>query len=180
MSLARFLLQIEDGDDGTILRWQIELASPVIRLLESHTLSGNDELMLVIEALHASNGPRYRSSELLGRVKRWSVDFEAADGRRHLRTGGPGSAWAGASAPPKALDAASSRKVTRCRSILGLVNRALPRGVRDDMLDEWMDDIETAAEEGMPVRRRMASILRSLPVIAWRARRPARAREGGA
>lgn len=181
MTLAECFLQL-DNDQGRILHCHFQLPPSMVGLLESSVLSRRDELMLIIDALRASHTVTPgETTDVLSRVMRWSIEFSAADGRRHRRAGSPGSTWDKGIALPKVVDAASSRKVTRCRSILGLVNRALPRGVRDDMLDEWMDDIETAAEEGMPVRRRMVSIvLRSLPAIAWRSRRPTRAREGGA
>jgi hypothetical protein len=69
------------------------------------------------------------------------------------------------------------RRVSRCRSILELANLALPSSLREDALDEWMDEIQTAAEQGLPIRRRAFSILlRSLPALALRARLPVRAR----
>lgn len=72
------------------------------------------------------------------------------------------------------------RRVTKCRSILEVANRLLPRDTRDETLDEWMDEIEAAAERDLPVFGRVVSILfRALPVMAWRSRLPTRARGGG-
>ena len=71
------------------------------------------------------------------------------------------------------------RRVSGCRSILRLANFVLPRSVREDALDEWMDELLSAAEEDLSFRRRAISILcRSLPALALRARRPVRARRG--
>lgn len=71
------------------------------------------------------------------------------------------------------------RRVLRCRSLLRLANLALPPSAREDALDEWMDEIQSAVEEGLPFRRRALSILcRSLPMLALRARFPVRARRG--
>jgi hypothetical protein len=71
------------------------------------------------------------------------------------------------------------RQISRCRGLLRLANLALPRSVREDALDEWMDEIHCAAEEGLPLRHRALSILfRSLPALALRARFPVRARRG--
>jgi hypothetical protein len=78
------------------------------------------------------------------------------------------------------LQAGPQRKVAKCRSMLELANRVLPPGVREEALDEWMDDVECAAEAKKPVIRRTLSILfRSLPSLALRSRRPARARGNG-
>jgi hypothetical protein len=71
-----------------------------------------------------------------------------------------------------------SRAVRRCNSLLDAAGRLLPPSVRDEAVDEWRDEIETAAEGGRPVVRRTLSMLRSLPIHAWRARRPVRARPG--
>lgn len=72
------------------------------------------------------------------------------------------------------------RRVEKCRSILRIANRLLPEGSREEALDEWMDEIETAAAKELPVFRRTASIVvRSLPVLALRIRLPARAPRGG-
>lgn len=81
---------------------------------------------------------------------------------------------------PAIRESAGQRKVAKCRSLLGLAHRVLPPGVREDALDEWMDEIECAAVEGKPVLRRTLSILcRSLLSLALRSRRPARARGNG-
>lgn len=76
---------------------------------------------------------------------------------------------------------ARARQVAKCRSLLEIGNRLLPQDVRDEALDEWMDEIECAAAKDLPVFRRVLSILlRSLPALAWRNRQPAPARRGGA
>ncbi len=73
------------------------------------------------------------------------------------------------------------KKVAKCRSVLKIANRLLPKDVRDEAIDEWMDEIECAAAADLPVFRRTLSILlRSLPALAWRSRQPARARRGRA
>lgn len=71
-----------------------------------------------------------------------------------------------------------SRTVRRCGSLLDTAGRLLPPAVRDETLDEWIDEIETAAEDGQPVVRRTLSLLRSLPILAWRGRRAVRVRPG--
>jgi hypothetical protein len=71
------------------------------------------------------------------------------------------------------------RHVSRCRRLLQCANFVLPPSVREDALDEWMDEIQSAAEENLPFRRRALSILfRSLPALALRARLSVRARRG--
>jgi hypothetical protein len=76
-------------------------------------------------------------------------------------------------------DVGNSHDVSGCRRLLQLANFVLPPSVREDALDEWMDEIQSAAEEGLPFRRRALSILfRSLPALALRARLPVRARRG--
>lgn len=69
--------------------------------------------------------------------------------------------------------------VHRARSLLAFAYRLLPADTRLEVFDEWMDEIETAAEEKLRVRRRTISIiLRSLPIMVFRSRRPVRVREG--
>lgn len=91
----------------------------------------------------------------------------------------------GCSTMPTELDLASAKRnrraaVHRACSLLALAKRALPPEVREEALQEWVDEIETAADEGLPVRRRAISIvLRALPVLAVRSRLPARVRGGG-
>jgi hypothetical protein len=81
--------------------------------------------------------------------------------------------------PPSAKTEDICGAVVRCRSLLKLANFLLPHSAREDALDEWMDEIQGAAEEGRPFRRRALSILcRSLPPLALRARLPVRARRG--
>jgi hypothetical protein len=76
-------------------------------------------------------------------------------------------------------DDPTARHVSRCRQLLQFANFVLPPSVRKNALDEWMDEIQSAAEEGLPFRRRALSILfRSLPALALRARLPVRARRG--
>ena len=73
-----------------------------------------------------------------------------------------------------------SRRAQRCKSLLAAAHRVLPRTVREEALDEWLDEIECAASQGKPVLRRTISILcRALPILAVRSRLPARARGGG-
>jgi hypothetical protein len=74
--------------------------------------------------------------------------------------------------------AGPSRTVRRCGSLLGAASRLLPSSVRDEAVDEWLDEIETAAEDGRPILRRTLSILQSLPIQAWRVRRAVRVRPG--
>jgi len=73
----------------------------------------------------------------------------------------------------------AARRISRCRSLLQLANFVLPPAAREDALDEWMDEIQCAAEENLPLGGRVLSILcRSLPALALRARLPVRARRG--
>ena len=87
--------------------------------------------------------------------------------------------------PPSAAQsltetAEQPQRVRQCRSLLSLAKAVLPKDVREDAIDEWMDEIECAAAEDRPVLRRAISILvRSLPVLAWRSRLPRRARRPG-
>jgi len=70
--------------------------------------------------------------------------------------------------------------VGRCRSLMSMATFALPSEIREESVDEWMDEIECAAAEERPVLRRAISILlRSLPILAWRSRLPTRARRPG-
>lgn len=76
--------------------------------------------------------------------------------------------------------AEGDRRVHRCRSVLNLAKAALPRDIRDDYIDEWMDEIECAAARNRPVLPRVMSILvRSLPILTWRSRIPTRVRRPG-
>jgi hypothetical protein len=80
---------------------------------------------------------------------------------------------------PERVSDSSARHVARCHALLRLANFALPPAVREEALDEWMDEIQCAAEKGLPFRRRALSILcRSLPALALRARLPIRSRRG--
>jgi hypothetical protein len=92
--------------------------------------------------------------------------------------------WGCSPAPAEPALASAKRDrraaVHRACSLLALAKRALPPEVREEALQEWVDEIESAAEEGQPVRRRAVSIvLRALPVLAVRSRLPARVRGGG-
>lgn len=70
-------------------------------------------------------------------------------------------------------------QIAACRSVLMVVGRVLPAEAREEMLDEWMDDLESALEQGRPLLPRVVSILRSFPymVVQCRRRQPRR-REG--
>jgi hypothetical protein len=73
-----------------------------------------------------------------------------------------------------------STKVARCCSALVLAHRLLPRSIRADALTEWVDEIEAAADVGAPIMGRTLSIiLRAVPSLAFRERRPARVRDKG-
>jgi lipoprotein signal peptidase len=53
----------------------------------------------------------------------------------------------------------------------------LPREIREDQFNEWRDEIQCAKEHGLSAGRCTLSIvLRSIPQLAWRARRPSRIR----
>jgi hypothetical protein len=85
-------------------------------------------------------------------------------------------------APREDVGETADRRAAAARScsLLAFAHRALPAEVREETLEEWVDEIQTAADLGLPVRRRALSILlRSLPVLALRARLPARVRGGG-
>ena len=74
----------------------------------------------------------------------------------------------------------SNPSLAKCRSMLELAAGLLPQGERDDAFEEWVDEIETAASEGLPIFRRTCSIVcRSLPALVLRARLPRRAPRGG-
>jgi hypothetical protein len=54
----------------------------------------------------------------------------------------------------------------------------VPSSLREDTIDEWLDEIETAADAGKPVLWRTVSILiRALPRVVARGWRPTRAGE---
>jgi hypothetical protein len=56
----------------------------------------------------------------------------------------------------------------------------LPREIRQEQFEEWRDEIQCARETGLPAARRTLSIVsRSIPQLAWRARRPSRIRREG-
>lgn len=72
------------------------------------------------------------------------------------------------------------RRLTFCRSLLSFAASALPPADRQEALDEWMDELECAAEENLPTLRRTASILfRAGPLMAVRSRGSARVRRRG-
>ncbi|HEU5254022.1 MAG TPA: hypothetical protein VFU16_11930 [Solirubrobacterales bacterium] len=74
----------------------------------------------------------------------------------------------------------SNAGVRGCRSVLSIAAATLPPNIREETLDEWIDELECAADENRPVLRRAVSILvRSLPILAWRSRLPSRARKPG-
>lgn len=83
-----------------------------------------------------------------------------------------------ASNEPDLQQLGRERAVSRCRSVFNLGKRLLPSDVRDDVTDEWIDEIETAAEAGKPVLWRTISILAyAFPCAVIRSLRPSRARE---
>ncbi|HVV48791.1 MAG TPA: signal peptidase II [Polyangia bacterium] len=60
--------------------------------------------------------------------------------------------------------------------LLKAICRLLPKDCREEQLAEWRDEIRCAEERGLPASRRALSIAtRSVPRLAWRARRPSRA-----
>lgn len=64
--------------------------------------------------------------------------------------------------------------------LLRIVCALLPRGIREEQMSEWRDEIQCARESGLATGRRTLSIaFRSVPRLAWRARRPSGARRGG-
>ncbi|HET7416990.1 MAG TPA: hypothetical protein VFJ61_05150 [Solirubrobacterales bacterium] len=66
-------------------------------------------------------------------------------------------------------------KTARCRSLLARACCLLPPAEREEALDEWADEIETAALQGRPIVRRTLSIVfRALPAMALRMRLPSR------
>jgi hypothetical protein len=69
-----------------------------------------------------------------------------------------------------------ARQLARCRTILELVHYALPASTRRDALDEWIDEIESAASADERIVGRTASIvLWAAPQLALRRHRPVRA-----
>jgi hypothetical protein len=67
----------------------------------------------------------------------------------------------------------------RCQSLLEVGQRLLPARIREETLDEWVDELETAAEKGRAIWRRTFSILfRALPSIACRSRLSLHGRRG--
>ena len=50
------------------------------------------------------------------------------------------------------------RQIVQCRSVLGLACCLLPSDMREDALDEWLDELHCAAAEKRPVVRRTISI----------------------
>jgi hypothetical protein len=68
-----------------------------------------------------------------------------------------------------------SRDVARSRSVISAAVRLLPASAREEAIDEWMDEVECAAEADVGTIGRTCSIvLRALPTAIWRAWRPAR------
>jgi hypothetical protein len=56
--------------------------------------------------------------------------------------------------------------------VLRVACAALPKRVRQEQFNEWCDEIQSARESGLPAGRRTFSIVfRSVPRLAWRARR---------
>jgi signal peptidase II len=71
------------------------------------------------------------------------------------------------------------RPANRCLSALRLACLLLPQEIREEQFSEWRDEIQCADEHGLSSGRRTLSIvLRSIPRLAWRARRPGRLRSG--
>jgi hypothetical protein len=59
----------------------------------------------------------------------------------------------------------------RCHAALRMAAGFLPREMREERLDEWLDELEAAQAAGRPVRRRTASIVvRAAPHEIWRLR----------
>jgi len=59
----------------------------------------------------------------------------------------------------------------RCALVLRFASRLLPATTREACLEEWVDEIYTADEAGLPVKGRVTSILaRALPSTFWRER----------
>lgn len=118
-----------------------------------------------------------REGESIADLAAWRVEYERRDGstiRRGAMVGDtPERLAAGKS------DTRTHQRVERCRSVLRVANLLLPRGVREDAFDEWVDEIECAAEAGLAVVSRTLSILfRSLPVMVWRSRGLAQVQRG--
>lgn len=105
-------------------------------------------------------------SELPVRAEEWALELCDDDGRRtwlateRYRPSGRSSVYA--------RDRERSPRVARCCSVLKKSSRLLPRRVRLEALDEWIDDLITAELRGRSVHRRTGSILlRALPSLIW-------------
>jgi hypothetical protein len=66
-------------------------------------------------------------------------------------------------------------RLAGCCSVLSLVHRLLPVTIRQDALDECIDELECAAAENRPLLRRTLSIsFRAVPILAIASRVQAR------
>jgi hypothetical protein len=162
MHYARMQITI----NGESLRFHIPISARDLALFRGEVGGGPrraEELSLRFLKTH---GHVTRDIENLSEVsEKWSFTFEGV--RPEPTT----------AAEP---EEAPNTKAVRCRSLLASASCLLPPDEREEALDEWADEIETAAQKGGPVVRRTLSILfRSLPSMALRTRLPSRVSRGG-
>lgn len=164
LQVARIYARLPDGRE--IVSEKLLTAVDAAALKRGDDPVREDRMRTLMLALLARHGLPSEPRDLPRTITQWGFSIE----ERVVAELGPGDA---ATPPNSRLD--------RCRSLLGAAAGLLPASERDDALDEWIDEIETAAALGHPIRRRTCSIvLRSLPVLALRARVPRRApRKGG-
>lgn len=119
---------------------------------------------LTLRTLRMNGLVTFEDSDLDSAVSTWAMMFDPIRKEDKVEQ---------VKAPP-------DRRLAKCRSMLELATGFLPLAERDEALDEWTDEIETASAKGLPIFRRTCSIiLRSLPVLALRSRLPKRAPRGG-
>jgi hypothetical protein len=103
-----------------------------------------------------------KMSELPAHAEEWSLEWFDDEGNRawlatrRYRSSRRSSVYA--------RDRERSPRVAQCCSMLERSSRLLPRRVRIEALDEWIDEVVTAELHGRSIHRRTGSILcRALP-----------------
>ncbi|HET7484363.1 MAG TPA: hypothetical protein VFJ64_03210 [Solirubrobacterales bacterium] len=170
-----------------------------MKAVELSVMFRDGEVLVIREALPLDQCERFLSrdeevhheahDEILNQIRQiegwgsrviqtlWMSVDESADvpaGYRVRHVSDAQSVWGGWRVLPK------RRRLTSCRALLTFASHALPPTDRQEALDEWMDELECAVAENLPILRRTASILfRTCPHMAIRRRASKRMRGRG-
>jgi hypothetical protein len=165
-------LVLRDHEELHFLRSINEVEKAQLRVAGSEGVRARDALVAAL-LIEEGKLERHELVHWDKIVQRWEMQFPDEDQNWLFR-----DRTRGRRVKPHQSD--SDRRTTRCCSALRIASRLLPAKVRNEELDEWVDEIYTAVDEKSPIIRRTASILlRSLPVVVLRSRLPARSRRGG-